>query len=122
MGARLVEMISFEDFHRITRFLMKYGSLNRNAATTDFWTGGLNPGLIWIWSESGQQVDLDRRFWNDNDNSSNAPGCLKLSFSVRLNTLFFKGAPCSQPQNFVCEILNNGVARALASFEKELTD
>ena len=92
----------------------------RNPIATDFWTGGLNPGLIWIWSESGQQIDLDKRYWNENDNSSNAPGCLKLSYSVRLNTFFFKGAPCSQTQNFLCEVLDNSVARALAQFEKEL--
>jgi hypothetical protein len=80
----------------------------------------VNPGLIWLWSEAGQQIDLDKRYWNENDNSSNAPGCLKLSYSVRLNAFFYKGAPCSQSQNFLCEVLDNSVARALIRFEKDL--
>lgn len=66
---------------------------NRSSAqsATDYWVGGINPGLIWIWSESGSKVKMDRQFWNDNDNSSNAPGCLKLSYSMRLGAFFFKG-------------------------------
>ena len=116
-------MITILVFKRIVISLddVWFGVLYRQAPATDFWTGGLNPGLIWLWSESGQQVEVDRRFWNDNDNSSKAPGCLKLSYSHRLNAYFFKGAPCTQTQNFVCEISNNYASRALARFEQELT-
>jgi len=83
--------------------------------------GGINPGLIWIWSESGHQVGMDKRFWNENDNSSNLPGCLKLSYSLRLDSYFFKGTPCMQSHNILCEVMDNTVSRALARFEEELT-
>jgi hypothetical protein len=63
---------------------------------------------------------MDRRFWNENDNSSNAPGCLKLSYSHRLDAFFFKGAPCAQSQNILCEVMDNAVSRALARFENDL--
>ncbi len=65
---------------------------------------------------------MDQKFWNENDNSSNAPGCLKLSYSLRLDSFFFKGAPCSHSYNILCEIMDNSVSRALALFEQELID
>ncbi|ODM90614.1 hypothetical protein Ocin01_16067 [Orchesella cincta] len=118
-GGRLVEMLNYDDFLRVSQFLIKYNSAS-NSATSDYWIGGINPGLIWIWAESGQPVDMNKRFWNDNDNGSALPGCLKLSYSHRLNTYFFKHSPCGHSQNFICEILDNTVSRALARFEAQL--
>lgn len=73
-----------------------------------------------VFKESGQPVDMNNKFWNDNDNGSTAPGCLKLSYSHRLNTYFFKHSPCGHSQNYICEIMNNTASRALAHFEEQL--
>ncbi|XP_031770030.2 uncharacterized protein LOC113522431 [Galleria mellonella] len=70
----------------------------------DWWTGGLNPGLLWIWSHSAQAV-----LGNATNNTSNTGGvvgegrCLSLTHDPAAVTYRYRGLDCAEKHRFVCE-------------------
>ncbi|CAG9782649.1 unnamed protein product [Diatraea saccharalis] len=75
----------------------------------DFWTGGLNPGLLWIWSHSARPVNdtgdgnagNNNNSNNNNGNDSNGssiPGqgrCLALVPAPARDTYLYQGHDCA---------------------------
>lgn len=79
----------------------------------DFWTGGLNPGLLWIWSNSARPII---------ENSTTAASipvnttqatpttyiygdgrCLALAYDPPIRSYIYRGLDCSIKYKYVCE-------------------
>ncbi|CAK1541367.1 unnamed protein product [Leptosia nina] len=64
----------------------------------DFWTGGLNPGLLWIWSHSAKPVEAS--------NSTSIVGegrCLALIYDPALNNYVYRGQDCALKHRYICQ-------------------
>ncbi|CAF4896144.1 unnamed protein product [Pieris macdunnoughi] len=64
----------------------------------DFWTGGLNPGLLWIWSHSAKPVEAS--------NSSSIVGegrCLALVYDPAINNYVYRGQDCALKHRYICQ-------------------
>lgn len=55
-GANLVELEGLNENNDMTAFLLNNQQL-LNGHSGSFWLGGLNPGLLWIWSSSARPVN-----------------------------------------------------------------
>lgn len=55
-GGDLVEFENIEETEKIKSYLKG----QTNIKSRDFWTGGLNPGLLWIWASSAKPVYEDQ--------------------------------------------------------------
>lgn len=86
----------------------------------DFWTGGLNPGLLWIWANSARPVSSNT---TDTSNTIKGSGrCLKLAYNPALRSYAYKGAECSERIPYFCEHEENSTSRALERIAKFLKD
>lgn len=57
MGGNLIELETVEENQDIIQFLQS----NQKVKRKNFWTGGLNPGLLWIWAGSARPVHQDTK-------------------------------------------------------------
>lgn len=57
MGGHLVEFNTIEESQDVIAGLMSNSKLKGK----NFWTGGLNPGLLWIWAGSARPVYQDTK-------------------------------------------------------------
>jgi len=57
MGGHLVEFDTIEENQDVIAGLMSDAKLKGK----NFWTGGLNPGLLWIWASSARPVRQDTK-------------------------------------------------------------
>lgn len=73
----------------------------------DYWTGGLNPGLLWIWSHSARPV-----ISNGTNASANATKmatiigegrCLAFINDPALKTYAYRGQDCALRHRYICE-------------------
>ena len=62
LGSTLVEFETVQDENLVKASLQ----LDSNSRGKDYWTGGLNPGLLWIWSSSAKPVQ--------NNTTTQSPG------------------------------------------------
>ncbi|XP_034841024.1 uncharacterized protein [Maniola hyperantus] len=88
----------------------------------DFWTGGLNPGLLWIWSHSAKPVEPNAT------NSTSIAGdgrCLALVSDPTRNTYVYRGQDCAVPHRYICqkedskEKLGNEIERVARKLKHE---
>lgn len=86
----------------------------------EWWTGGLNPGLLWIWSGSAQPVLPKRPSTRPEDTVVGGGRCLKLAYSTTAHLYQYHGAECSLRQRYVCELQENAATRALRRLHKSL--
>jgi len=57
MGGHLVEFNTVEENQDVIAGIMSNSKFKGN----NFWTGGLNPGLLWIWANSARPVQQDTK-------------------------------------------------------------
>lgn len=57
MGGHLVEFDTIEESQDVIAGLMSDSKLKGK----NFWTGGINPGLLWVWPTSGRPVDQNTK-------------------------------------------------------------
>jgi hypothetical protein len=86
----------------------------------DFWTGGLNPGLLWIWANSAKPVQ-NKEPTHPEDNIPGSGRCLKLAYNGSKKIFIYNGADCSIRQKYICEHEENTTERALGRIHKSLT-
>lgn len=83
----------------------------------DFWTGGLNPGLLWIWSNSARPVKTTLKSNSKNtDPTSVIPGngrCLKLAHNPALRSYSYRGTDCATRYSYICELAENSSSNEL---------
>lgn len=54
LGGSLAEFASAREFKAVAEYLAANGTMS---TSTSYWLGGLNPGLLWIWSSSAKPVN-----------------------------------------------------------------
>lgn len=97
--------------------------LNSTFTGKDFWTGGLNPGLLWIWSNSARPVASNYTENPSNNNNIKGNGrCLKLAYNPTLRGYEYQGSECSVRASYVCEHEENSTSRALERIQKSLQE
>lgn len=55
LGANLAEFEEKVELKQVTKYLLEKSPDKGN----DFWLGGLNPGLLWIWSNSARPINAN---------------------------------------------------------------
>ncbi|XP_054258293.1 C-type lectin domain family 9 member A-like [Macrosteles quadrilineatus] len=116
LGANLVELESREEFTELVTFLQADPYLQG----TEFWTGGLNPGLLWIWSNTGRPVTPKRPTTRPEDTVVGAGRCLSLGYSPKTRLFQYQGAECGVRQRYICEHEENATSRGLNRIHKAL--
>lgn len=73
MGAHLAEFEEKIELKQVTKYLLAQSPHKGK----DFWLGGLNPGLLWIWSNSARPINANTNLTlaaaqakSDNDDST----------------------------------------------------
>lgn len=98
-------------------------NLNWTFTGKDFWTGGLNPGLLWIWSNSARPVASNSTENPSNNNNIKGNGrCLKLAYNPVLRGYEYQGSECSVRASYICEYEENSTSRALERIQKSLEE
>ena len=88
----------------------------------DFWTGGLNPGLLWIWSNSARPVHSNSTTDSSSNNIKGNGRCLKLAYNPTIRGYEYQGSECSIKAGYICEHDENSTSRALERIQKSLHD
>ncbi|CAB0042552.1 unnamed protein product [Trichogramma brassicae] len=97
MGGNLVEFESIEENQDVVAMLQSDKKIRKS-----YWTGGLNPGLLWIWAASARPVHHDTK-----QNVIGDGRCLKLEYEPSSRTYMYRGEDCSQKHRFICELSND---------------
>ncbi|KAL0111893.1 hypothetical protein PUN28_013240 [Cardiocondyla obscurior] len=95
MGGHLVEFDTIEESQDVIAGLMSDPKLKGK----NFWTGGLNPGLLWIWANSARPVHQDTKQSVIGDGR-----CLKLTFNASSKIYSYRGEDCGSRQRYICEL------------------
>ncbi|KYM79847.1 Oxidized low-density lipoprotein receptor 1, partial [Atta colombica] len=95
MGGHLVEFNTVEENQDVIAGIMSNSKFKGN----NFWTGGLNPGLLWIWANSARPVQQDTKQTVIGDGR-----CLKLTFNASSKLYSYRGEDCSSRQKYICEL------------------
>ncbi|XP_043493633.1 C-type lectin domain family 9 member A [Polistes fuscatus] len=95
MGGHLVEFETIVENQDVISHIQGHAKLKGK----HFWTGGLNPGLLWIWAGSARPIH------NDTKQAVVGNGrCLKLSYDMASKIYSYKGEECASRQKFICEL------------------
>ncbi|KAF5288025.1 hypothetical protein FQA39_LY15554 [Lamprigera yunnana] len=112
-GAFIAEMESVEENQDVISYIQNHQHLQGR----DFWTGGLNPGLLWIWSNSARPVKTPTSpNKQDPDPASAIPGagrCLRLSYNSGIRSYGYRGTECSSRYSYICELAENSASNEL---------
>ncbi|KAF5307816.1 hypothetical protein FQR65_LT06688 [Abscondita terminalis] len=112
-GAFLAEMESIEENQDVISYIQSHEHLKGR----EYWTGGLNPGLLWIWSNSARPIKtptLPNK--QDSDPSSSIPGngrCLRLAANPGLHSYGYRGTDCASRYSYICELAENSASNEL---------
>lgn len=111
----------------------------------DFWLGGLNPGLLWIWANSAKPVNPNMNLTtiannlqqeNENGGSSNKTEsneilnntmeikgqgrCLRLSYNPAKHSYFYYGQECTSRHHYICEYEDKTLDNKIKKITREL--
>ncbi|CAK1600472.1 unnamed protein product [Parnassius mnemosyne] len=123
LHAALLELPEPAQRRRLVSHILADNQLRGN----DFWTGGLNPGLLWIWSHSGRPVESNKNATNSSSSIAGEGRCLALVHDAAINSYVYRGRDCALKLPYVCqkeddkEKISNEIERAarkLKSIEK----
>ncbi|XP_066156683.1 uncharacterized protein [Euwallacea fornicatus] len=106
LGSVLAEMETIEENQDIITHIQNDPFLKGK----DFWVGGLNPGLLWIWSNSARPILAPGSQDNKENPSAAIQGqgrCLKLAYNPALRSYAYKGTDCSVRYSYICESPEN---------------
>lgn len=85
----------------------------------DYWTGGLNPGLLWIWANSARPV-VPKDSTRPEDQVTGSGRCLRLTPNAASKVYMYSGAECSNRHRYVCKHEENTTDKALTRIHKAL--
>ncbi|XP_050352836.1 uncharacterized protein LOC126775108 [Nymphalis io] len=112
--AALVELLSRAQ----RRALLAHLRADRELEDADYWTGGLNPGLLWIWAHSARPLTLDDDNAVGNQTGVSVPGagrCLSLVWDAARRSHVYRGRDCADELRYVCELLPDAPAAPAAT-------
>ncbi|XP_012229940.1 C-type lectin domain family 6 member A [Linepithema humile] len=114
MGGHLVEFDTIEESQDVIAGVLS----DSNLRGKNFWTGGLNPGLIWIWVNSARPIHQDTKQPVIGDGR-----CLKLTFNPSSKIYFYRGEDCGLRQRYICELtVNDESANMIEKTARSLID
>lgn len=129
-GARLAEFERAKDFNTVQAHLLN----TLGNEKVQLWLGGLNPGLLWIWSSSAQPVTMfndtsvaptDKNTNIQTNKGADIAGkgrCLNLR-SNDTHQLQYYGEDCSKSHSYMCEFhdrtVENTISRVLRALNLE---
>ncbi|KAK0181066.1 hypothetical protein PV327_003383 [Microctonus hyperodae] len=115
LGGNLIELKSAEEKYAVEEYLLRDKLLRGK----DFWTGGLNPGLLWIWASSAEQVYEDAT-----ETIAGNGRCLRFQYKMEKKSYFYYGEECIKKLRYICKLVQNesintieGTARAIFKSE-----
>ncbi|XP_047534094.1 uncharacterized protein LOC125068815 [Vanessa atalanta] len=110
LRATLVELLAAGQRRALLAHLLSADGQNGS----DYWTGGLNPGLLWIWSHSARPLTLDdENGVGGNQTGVSVPGagrCLALVWDAARRAHVYRGRDCADELRYVCERLPDAPA------------
>ncbi|EFX86648.1 hypothetical protein DAPPUDRAFT_236603 [Daphnia pulex] len=119
--AKLAEPKSTDELRKLTDYL-RYNRTDQIGG--GYWTGGLNPGLMWLWPSLGTSLtNIDPSMWfntPDISTENNNGKCLRLSYDRNLQRYALQGSDCQRYLYFVCEYDVNSTAPTIDRLEKSL--
>ncbi|XP_076656139.1 CD209 antigen-like protein A isoform X2 [Halictus rubicundus] len=98
MGGQLLEFEKDDEKRDVLSSLQTNSKLKGK----HFWTGGLNPGLLWIWASSAKPVYQNAK--------QTVPGdgrCLKLSYNSTSRLYSYHSDDCGARHRYVCKLTTN---------------
>ncbi|GAB0092901.1 uncharacterized protein DMENIID0001_079530 [Sergentomyia squamirostris] len=138
MGAHLAEFNSLTEYNDVTEFLLNHHTFKGK----DFWLGGLNPGLLWIWSHSARPINPDtnvaavvnstslpqkkpikKSSGNSGVDLVNIGGsgrCLRLTYNPSSHNYTYFGQECSSRQNYLCEFVDQNLENEISRVSREM--
>ncbi|KAI9554133.1 hypothetical protein GHT06_019405 [Daphnia sinensis] len=122
INAKLAEPKSTEELKKLTDYL-RYNRTDQIGG--GYWTGGLNPGLMWLWPSLGSSLtNIDPALWLTTPDAAdtNNGKCLRLSYDRTSQRYALQGSDCQRYLYFVCEYDNNGTAPTIERLEKSLVN
>lgn len=102
-------------------FLIRWKLLFGYSLGYEYWTGGLNPGLLWIWANSARPV-VPKDSTRPEDQIPGSGRCLRLTPNAATKTYAYSGADCSNRHRYVCKHEDNATEKALTRIHKALKD
>lgn len=114
LGGNLIEFETSQEKDELFLYLLNIKQLQLNLH--NFWTSGLNPGLLWIWSNSARPIIetpttnnnltlTDDKIKNSNNINIKGDGrCLMLSYNNTIYNYEFIGHECDMKINFICKL------------------
>lgn len=115
LGSNLLEIESRDEFMEVVTFIQATNHLRGY----EFWTGGLNPGLLWIWANSARPV-LPKKPSNRPEETVVGTGrCLSLALN-KAKLYQYQGVDCGHRTRYICEHEENATIRALKRIQKSL--
>ncbi|XP_063986641.1 uncharacterized protein LOC135167407 [Diachasmimorpha longicaudata] len=110
LGGNLVELETPEEHKTLKNYLQT----TKGVRGYDFWTGGLNPGLLWIWASSAKAV-----FENQVETVDGYGRCLKIRNSIPKNYSFY-GEECNKKLRYICKPAKDESINQIEKIERGL--
>ncbi|XP_016916410.1 C-type lectin domain family 12 member B isoform X1 [Apis cerana] len=95
MGGQLLEFDTNNEKHDVIINLQTNSKLKGKT----FWTGGLNPGLLWIWASSAKPVYQNTKYTVPGDGR-----CLKLSYNSTSKLYSYQSDDCGARHKYACKL------------------
>ncbi|XP_075979685.1 uncharacterized protein LOC142978926 [Anticarsia gemmatalis] len=101
LKSNMLELDTDKERKKLTSALLSEKKLRGD----DFWTGGLNPGLLWIWSHSARPVVSNSTSANNTQMATivGEGRCLAWVNDPAANTYVFRGQDCAVKHRYICE-------------------
>ncbi|XP_050428808.1 oxidized low-density lipoprotein receptor 1-like [Adelges cooleyi] len=117
LGGNLLEFDNKEEQIDVLTFLIS----DKYLRGYDYWTGGLNPGLLWIWANSARPV-VPKDSNRPEDQVNGSGRCLRLALNPASKVYAYSGAECSNRHRYICKHEENATDKALTRIHKALRD
>lgn len=101
-NAQLTELESLNENNDIAAYL-----LNHYNGYNNFWLGGLNPGLLWIWSSSARPVNPNVNITNIQNANTSANSTINASTTIMKINNIGTNATTTQPTKPTGNKINN---------------
>ncbi|XP_015125241.1 oxidized low-density lipoprotein receptor 1 [Diachasma alloeum] len=110
LGGNLLELETPEEYKTVKNHLQT----TKGVRGFDFWTGGLNPGLLWIWASSAKAV-----FENQVETVDGYGRCLKIRNSIPKNYSLY-GEECIKKLRYICKPAKDDSTNEVEKIERGL--
>lgn len=115
LGSVLLEFENMEE----KKILLASIQIEPSHQGKDYWTGGLNPGLLWIWGNSAKPIYSNSSQAADSKEIEGNGRCLLLGYQPPTRSYRYKGTDCSLRHYYICRYLENSTGRQLERLERK---